>query len=54
MAEIGFGMLLDVRLKLAPGALVVPDLLADAADWNDPPEGLQFVQGSIEPKYLHS
>ena len=48
MAEFGFRMLLNIFLQLLPESLIIPDLLARGADWNEALEDFDFAQRSLK------
>ena len=43
MAELGLGMVANIDLDLIPVTLVVADLLAVHADWDDAAQGLDLL-----------
>ena len=47
MTEISFGALSYIGLGLVPESLVVPDLFAEGANGDDPPQRPDFCQSEL-------
>lgn len=48
MTELGFGVVPDIDLHLAPETLIVTDLFAFCADRDDAPQGADFIKRFLQ------